>query len=175
MQIENILVDDGDDLRSIKIADFGLSGQFGCVPMLSGQCGTLIYMAPELFSSRIYSKPVDIWSCGMILYMICSGGRHPLYRSDDTVETYKQKLNKLEWHFRDDFNQQAKHLFLKCVCLEPSERYVAHQILEHPWITGKQDAQTPLTFIEMIQSFTLREKFHSIVKATIFLNYLAAN
>lgn len=74
---ENLLLEDPNDMTTLKIVDFGLSTRSQL--LISGQCGTLIYMAPEFFTSKHYSKPVDIWSCGIILYMVCTNGKHPLY------------------------------------------------------------------------------------------------
>lgn len=57
--LENILVKDRDDLSSMKIADFGLSGQFGAEGFMKTfrqKCGTMIYMAPELALNMLYSK-----------------------------------------------------------------------------------------------------------------------
>jgi calcium/calmodulin-dependent protein kinase I len=60
-------------------------------------CGTLIYMAPEVASNHEYTKSVDIWSLGIIMYVILTGGKHPLYiNHTDTMETYKRKLSELE-------------------------------------------------------------------------------
>ena len=71
----------------------------------SQQCGTIIYMAPELAFHKIYSKPVDIWSCGIIMYMLCSKGKHPLNRSIDNTETYLAKLKDPRWTFGDNFSK----------------------------------------------------------------------
>lgn len=56
-------------------------------------CGTLIYMAPEVALSQEYTKSVDIWSIGIIMYLILTGGKHPLFNfNEDTYESYKKKL-----------------------------------------------------------------------------------
>lgn len=60
------------------------------------QCGTLIYMAPEVANNQDYTKSVDVWSIGIIMYVILTGGKHPLYiNSEDSVESYKKKLADL--------------------------------------------------------------------------------
>ena len=82
------------DLSSIKIADFGLSAQV--IPSFSNnvksQCGTLFYMAPEIFFQHSYSKAVDIWSCAVIMYIMYTG-KHPLYQEGMTTDEFKEKLN----------------------------------------------------------------------------------
>ena len=68
--IENILIGDKTDFTSIKIADFGLSAKYTVESngRLDQNCGTLIYMAPEVNSDSDYSKYVDMWSCGIMMY-----------------------------------------------------------------------------------------------------------
>ena len=112
---ENILFADADDLSSVKIVDFGLSVQYDIQinSSLTEVCGTKAYMAPELFSKMEYSKvflkkcdtwmsnirlkPVDIWSVGIIMYLLLNDGKHPLYEPTDTVETYSKKLQNFEF------------------------------------------------------------------------------
>lgn len=80
--IENILLFNKDDFSTIKVADFGLSAKYNhsSVVRLDQHCGTLIHMAPEVISSNVdYSKYVDMWSIGIIMYQLLSGGKHPLY------------------------------------------------------------------------------------------------
>ena len=75
---ENILLGNSEDLTSIKIIDFGLSVKFNDVNKnLYLNCGTPLFIAPELKKYKIYSKPVDIWSCGIIFYELCTMGEHP--------------------------------------------------------------------------------------------------
>lgn len=94
--IDNILIDDINDLSTIKIADFGLSAKYehSSFASVEDHCGTLIFMAPEVAFKKEYSKSVDIWSTGIIMYMLLSGGSHPLFQSLDDTDTYKEKLKR---------------------------------------------------------------------------------
>jgi serine/threonine protein kinase len=77
------------------VVDFGLSAKYKIKDnrAFNLHCGTLIYMAPEVALKQDYTKSVDIWSIGIIMYYVLTGGRHPLYISNaDNVETYKKKL-----------------------------------------------------------------------------------
>lgn len=99
---ENILLGDTSDLNTIKISDFGLSAQQTedmSYKFYSQKCGTVIFMAPEQLNQQEYSKPVDIWSCGIIMFMLFSLGRHPLQESiEKTKEIYISKLKShREW------------------------------------------------------------------------------
>jgi serine/threonine protein kinase len=78
--LENILVADPGDLGSVKIVDFGLSAQMetGSSSNVKTQCGTLLYMAPEILHQPSYSKAVDIWSCAVIMYILYTG-KHPIF------------------------------------------------------------------------------------------------
>ncbi len=89
--LDNILVGDCNDYSTIKLADFGLSAKYehSSFTTLDQHCGTLIFMAPEVAFNKEYSKSVDLWSTGIILYMLLTGGSHPLFTSKDNAETYK--------------------------------------------------------------------------------------
>ena len=88
---DNILVGDHNDLSTIKLADFGLSAKYdhSSFTTLDQHCGTLIFMAPEVALKKEYSRSVDIWSTGIIMYMLLTGGSHPLFNSKDDSESYK--------------------------------------------------------------------------------------
>mgnify|MGYP000844790505 FL=1 len=99
MYAENILIGNRDDFSTLKIADFGLSAQFlseGHTQIFSHQCGTLSFMSPELAQEKFYTKEVDIWSCGIIMYILLTG-RHPLLRRQDNTKTFLQKLTNPNW------------------------------------------------------------------------------
>ena len=81
---ENILVSEQGDVTSVKLIDFGLSCQVDTYKYMPDlKCGTMLYMAPEVFKKEEYSKTVDVWSLGITLFKIISG-KHPLYRKGQT-------------------------------------------------------------------------------------------
>ena len=75
---ENILIEDLKDLSKIKLCDFGLSAQFFEDQEEFEFCGTVIFMAPELIGKKFYSKSIDIWSCGIIMFILLNF-KHPLF------------------------------------------------------------------------------------------------
>ena len=93
---ENIMLEDENDLTSLKLVDFGLSAQYFEILEDYQFCGTLIYMAPEQIEKKNYTKSIDIWSIGIICYIIMNGGIHPLYKKGDTNNEYKEKLKNPE-------------------------------------------------------------------------------
>ena len=90
------MVGDRDDLQTIKVADFGLSAKYDhdSFTTLDQHCGTLIIMAPEVAFKKEYSRSVVIFSTGIIMYMLLTGGDHPLFSPKDDAESYKEKLKK---------------------------------------------------------------------------------
>ena len=96
---DNILVQDRSDLSTCKVIDFGLSAKHNLMQGgLDKWCGTVIYMAPEVIAHNYeYTKSVDIWATGIIMYELLTGGRHPLYlHSEDNRDTYKKKLLQID-------------------------------------------------------------------------------
>jgi len=82
-----------NDIRSVKIGDFGLSVY--TERLESAKCGTLIYNSPEQINENAYDHSVDVWACGFVLYILSSGGKHPIFVRNDTVDSYKQKIKQL--------------------------------------------------------------------------------
>ena len=109
---DNILISDASDFSSIKVADFGLSAKHE-QQYNDDEVGTLIFMSPELIQKRKYSPGVDIFAAGIVLYMLLTGGSHPLYASDDfTTEKYKRQLLALQqFTFPEHLSPLAANLF----------------------------------------------------------------
>lgn len=94
---ENILFTDKHDLNSLRLIDFGLSAVYpGMInEEISDKVGTLLFMAPEQTDYTSYTKKVDIWACGIIMYFMLTG-KHPYHTKGDTKTSYMAKLNKQE-------------------------------------------------------------------------------
>ena len=163
---DNILFAD-ETLTTVKVTDFGLSAKFGqrVYDAFDDSCGTVAYMAPEQVNRTWYSKPVDIWSCGMILFTLVTG-HHPLLKPDDSVESYISKLHHPQWVFPCDMNPQVKQLFLHMTNLEPIDRYTADQALRHPWISRTQ-SEIPKTYLEKITEYNETSRLKVIVWALV--------
>ncbi|CAG9329674.1 unnamed protein product [Blepharisma stoltei] len=165
---ENILFAEVNSISSLKITDFGLSSNFSYDTLLDSKTGTMIYMAPEQVLSNCYNEQVDIWSCGMILYMLIEG-HHPLFEPDDDVCSYTWKLKNIEWQFSDDFPPLAKNLFLRLTALNPLERYTAELALNHPWITRK-NSTIPKSHLEDARNYHDKLKMKTIVMQCLILS-----
>jgi serine/threonine protein kinase len=100
------------------VADFGLSAKYESenFQKLEGQIGTLIYMAPELIRvASQYSRGVDIFATGVIMYMLLTGGEHPFYRSSTfNTQQYREKLLQMdEFKYPSHFSELARNMFLR--------------------------------------------------------------
>jgi len=117
----NILIEDINDFSTVKITDFGLSAMISeySSKFFTEQCGTPMYMAPELIENKVYSKvkklrlslmninnsskPVDIWSCGIIMFWLLTRGIHPFQAR--TKEELIKEIIKCEWKFPETFSE----------------------------------------------------------------------
>ena len=171
---DNVMIKNKNDLSTVKIVDFGISAHFsklGYMSSLTAKCGTLLFMAPELAFKKQYKTPVDLWACGIILYLLCSGGKHPLAQAD-SPEIVLAQLNDPLWVFPQNFSNLAKNLFLKLVDVNPLNRYSAETASAHPWITRKFDEEIPMTGFEHWTNFENEQKISNLTKGIYFLYYL---
>jgi len=141
---ENILFLNEKEDSPIKIVDFGLSKIFGEIkPLVKGKnfekiymsakIGTAYYMSPEVLQGS-YDYKCDIWSCGVILYILLCG--YPPFDGETEQEIFKAILKKKFYFPEDDWkniSDDAKDLIKHMIC-EPDKRYNAEGVLGHPWI-----------------------------------------
>ena len=133
---DNILF---DSFGKLMLADFGSAEWFGMNEngTMNGIVGTPYYVAPEVLMGREYSEKVDIWSCGVILYLLLAGCT-PFY-GETAVETFQAVLRgNLRFPSRIFMavSSEAKDLLRKMLCKDASRRLSAEQVLRHPWVTN---------------------------------------
>ncbi|CAD8094363.1 unnamed protein product [Paramecium sonneborni] len=159
----------------VKLIDFGLSYQISSHKIANKQCGTLLYMAPELAQDVPYNQTVDIFALGIIFYQLFHNGQHPFYVSGMRSSEYFRKLAKLEFnvYFNNNIPLMAKDFILKTMALLPDDRMSAYQCLDHPWIKNVEQQQFPITTNEIISTFVVKQKFIKIIKALMFFNILS--
>ena len=166
---DNMLISSTHDLSTLKIADFGLSTQLENGFKVDDRCGTALYMAPEQAAHTGYSKEVDVWSCGIIMYQLLNKGGHPLYSSNEGKESYFNKVKAPVWIFTKSFNSLAQNLFLKLMKVAPIERYTASQALAHPWIIGS-NCEIPKTYLESMRIYDAEIKLRSFIYTFMFVS-----
>ena len=173
---ENIMFSRENDISSIKIIDFGLSLQNFDSLCNSDYCGTLIYMAPEEIERKSYYLSVDIWSIGILMYMLLNKGEHPFYHNGDTKKTFLNNLkNNKGLIFNNKISFMAMHLIKKLLEYDPIKRYKANDALKHPWITRNPEDKIPQTFNEQLNTFSIMNNAKKLMMISIFLNYLKKN
>lgn len=123
---ENLLLTKADIL---KISDFGLSGLAGD-KMLSTICGTPHYVAPEVLSGSYDGIAADIWSCGIILFVMLSGC-HPF--DGDSVAELFNRIENLEFKYPSYFSKSARTLLDKIIVVDPKKRATMEDIKNDPW------------------------------------------
>ncbi|CAL9091348.1 unnamed protein product [Musa textilis] len=129
-----------DALGHLKLADFGSAQCFpdgdGEWAPMKGLVGTPWYVAPEVVAGRAYGEKVDVWSMGVVMYMMLSGGAPP-FHGDTAVETFeavaRANLRFPSSVFRS-LSSAAKDLMRRMLCRDVPRKFSAEQILGHPWI-----------------------------------------
>ncbi|CAA0809419.1 Phosphoenolpyruvate carboxylase kinase 1 [Striga hermonthica] len=136
---DNILFDSRGRLR---LADFG-SAEFFRDSGMIGVVGTPYYVAPEVLSGREYGEKVDVWSAGVILYIMLAGVA-PFY-GEGPAETFEAVLRgnlRFPTKIFRSVSAEAKDLLRKMICRDVSRRLSAEQVLRHPWIVNGGDTHT---------------------------------
>ncbi|KAF7953567.1 uncharacterized protein EAE97_000966 [Botrytis byssoidea] len=123
----------------IKIADFGLSKIVWDTQTMT-PCGTVGYTAPEIVKDERYSKSVDMWALGCVLYtLLC--GFPPFY--DESIQVLTEKVAKGQYTFLspwwDEISKPAQDLVSHLLTVDPKKRYTIDQFLQHPWIKGSEE------------------------------------
>ena len=158
---ENILYEDDTD-KQIKIADFGFAqfipgGQEGG-QHLTRQLGTLSYTSPEILLKQGYTTKADMWSLGVILYILLSGIPPFGKRRGETDRDVRHHITSGRWRFYEthfaNVSAEAKDMVSRLLVVDPARRLDYQQALEHQWIQGHAPEQ-PLgeTFIVELGNF----------------------
>lgn len=133
---ENLLYYSPDDDSKIMISDFGLS-KMEDSGIMATACGTPGYVAPEVLAQKPYGKAVDVWSIGVISYILLCG--YPPFYDENDANLFAQIL-KGEFDFDspywDEISDSAKHFIKNLMCVSVEKRYTCKQALAHPWISG---------------------------------------
>ena len=169
---DNIIFKIKGDLNSLVLGDFGLAYQLNDIEkFVSKSCGTTLFMAPEVLNKRKYDTLIDSFSAGIILYILCSGGMHPLYKKNMSTNDYIDLILKKEkFNFPKTMPLLARNLFLKLCKYEPIYRYDAFKALKHPWITRSIKGKIPLTLIDEYEKIDKIKNFRALLTCTMFFN-----
>nr|XP_008512366.1 PREDICTED: serine/threonine-protein kinase 33 isoform X1 [Equus przewalskii]XP_008512373.1 PREDICTED: serine/threonine-protein kinase 33 isoform X1 [Equus przewalskii]XP_008512382.1 PREDICTED: serine/threonine-protein kinase 33 isoform X1 [Equus przewalskii]XP_008512388.1 PREDICTED: serine/threonine-protein kinase 33 isoform X1 [Equus przewalskii]XP_008512398.1 PREDICTED: serine/threonine-protein kinase 33 isoform X1 [Equus przewalskii]XP_008512406.1 PREDICTED: serine/threonine-protein kina len=163
LKLENIMVkssfiDANDEMNlNIKVTDFGLAvkKQGRGEAMLQSTCGTPIYMAPEVINAHDYSQQCDIWSIGVIMYILLCG-EPPFLASSE--EKLFELIRKGELHFEDpvwdSISDCAKSVLKQLMKIDPAHRITAKELLDNQWLTGNTlSSARPTNVLEMMKEW----------------------
>jgi serine/threonine protein kinase len=174
---ENIIYASPDS-NVVKITDFGLAKHRADTDakMVTG-CGTLGYAAPEVLKNEPYGKAVDMWSVGVILYILLCG--FPPFSNDHTPKLFRQ-IKRGEYDFPlpywENITHSAKDLVQKLLTVNPKRRLTVTQALQHPWIKGKtaNTEKFDKTHNERIRLLQAKRTLRRVVRTIIALNRFSA-
>ncbi|XP_011707751.1 PREDICTED: calcium/calmodulin-dependent protein kinase type 1 isoform X2 [Wasmannia auropunctata] len=133
---ENLLYYSPDEDSKIMISDFGLS-KMEDSGIMATACGTPGYVAPEVLAQKPYGKAVDVWSIGVISYILLCG--YPPFYDENDANLFAQILRgefEFDSPYWDDISASAKDFIEKLMCVNVEQRYTCKQALAHPWISG---------------------------------------
>ncbi|KAH8049594.1 serine/threonine kinase [Aureococcus anophagefferens] len=168
---ENLLCVSYDDDSSIKLCDFGFAAKLTGTRSLHQLCGTPGYVAPEILNRQPYGKEVDMWSIGVLTYILL-GGYPPFY--DDDHEQLYERIKAGVYEFHDDFwckiSYEAKDFINALLTVDPDARGAASDVLQHPWIIqdGENIKGTSLqSNLKELKQFQAKKRFKAAAKAVI--------
>ncbi|KAL0292415.1 UNVERIFIED_CONTAM: Calcium and calcium/calmodulin-dependent serine/threonine-protein kinase [Sesamum angustifolium] len=167
---ENCLFLSKDEDSPLKIMDFGLSSVEDFTDPVVGLFGSIDYVAPEALSRDKISLKSDIWSLGVILYILLSG--YPPFIAQSNRQKQQIILNG-QFSFYEktwkNISSSVKQLITSLLKVDPDLRPSAEEILRHPWVTGElaKQEQMDAEIVSRLQSFNARRKFRAAAMASM--------
>ncbi|KAM7171316.1 calcium/calmodulin-dependent protein kinase type II subunit gamma isoform 3-T5 [Macrochelys suwanniensis] len=172
---ENLLLASKCKSAAVKLADFGLAIEVqGEQQAWFGFAGTPGYLSPEVLRKDPYGKPVDIWACGVILYILLVG--YPPFWDEDQHKLYQQikagayDFPSPEW---DTVTPEAKNLINQMLTINPAKRITADQALKHPWVCQRSTVASMMhrqETVECLRKFNARRKLKGAILTTMLVS-----
>ncbi|XP_072913698.1 calcium/calmodulin-dependent protein kinase type II subunit beta isoform X20 [Hemitrygon akajei] len=169
---ENLLLASKCKGAAVKLADFGLAIEVqGEQQAWFGFAGTPGYLSPEVLRKEAYGKPVDIWACGVILYILLVG--YPPFWDEDQHKLYQQikagayDFPSPEW---DTVTPEAKNLINQMLTINPAKRITATEALKHPWVCQRSTVASMMhrqETVECLKKFNARRKLKGAILTTM--------
>eukprot|EP00049_Salpingoeca_infusionum_P018125 m.355872 g.355872 ORF g.355872 m.355872 type:complete len:467 (-) comp17368_c0_seq1:295-1695(-) len=167
---ENLLLASRERDAPVKLTDFGLAVIMDAGPKYFGFAGTPGYLSPEVIRRTPYDEKVDVWACGVILYILLVG--YPPFWEEDQTKLYEQikacnyDFPSPEW---DTVTESAKELITLMLDPNPAKRPSVRQCLQHPWLA---QVDVPATVnrqetLDELRKFNARRKLKGGIKAVL--------
>ena len=169
LKLENFLLNTEAEDSAIKLIDFGLSSYFKKKEKLRRAVGTPYYVAPEVLKNE-YTSTCDIWSLGVVAYMLLSG-MAPFYGNTD--QQIFDRVQRGQWSFSHKIfkkvSPQAKGFIKSCLNLNYEERPSAKELQSHSWfqMAEKGEIDVPLELVNNIYEFSQKERLVKVAMEVI--------
>ncbi|XP_041937149.1 peripheral plasma membrane protein CASK isoform X7 [Alosa pseudoharengus] len=167
-----VLLASKENSAPVKLGGFGVAIQLGESGLVAGgRVGTPHFMAPEVVKREPYGKPVDVWGCGVILFILLSGCL-PFYGTKERlfegiIKGKYKVMNPRQW---SHISESAKDLVRRMLMLDPAERITVYEALNHPWLKERDryayKIHLPET-VEQLRKFNARRKLKGAVLAAV--------
>ncbi|EGS19152.1 calcium/calmodulin-dependent protein kinase-like protein [Thermochaetoides thermophila DSM 1495] len=171
---ENLLYLTRDADSDLVLADFGIAKMLGHKDeLLTTMAGSLGYAAPEVMMRQAHGKPVDMWSMGIITYVLLCG--YSPFRSEN-LQDLIDECNACNVVFHErywrDVSDDAKDFILKLLRPRPEDRWTSEQALRHPWLTGKSASDHNL--LPEIRAYLARARLRRGIEMVKLANRIEA-
>lgn len=173
---ENLLLTSQHDDANVKLADFGFARSV-LKGYVSTQCGTPGYVAPEILKAEAYGTSVDMWSIGVIIYILL-GGYPPFHDENQTRLFRKIKAGNFKFHpeYWGSVSTEARDLIRKLLTVDPKKRLTAGGAVTHPWLLSKDTDLLNNNLgvnLEQLKLFNARRKLRAAIKSIVATQKLA--
>jgi len=171
---ENLLLRSEENDSEIKIADFGFAKKVLTANSLTTQCGTPGYVAPEILEGIPYDTKSDMWSLGVIVYILLGG--YPPFIEQNQRELFR-KIRKGQYEFHEEYwgavSADAKDLISSLLTVSPAKRLSAQEALKHKWMTQDDSVLAGMSLdanLSELRKYNAKRKFKAAVNAVILAN-----
>jgi serine/threonine protein kinase len=165
---ENILLLTPDADSPLKIADFGFAKQMMDAQDLTTALGTPTYIAPEVLKREPYDTSVDLWSLGVIAYVLLCG--YPPFYADTNPEMFV-KIKRCQYQFDEQYwseiSDEAKDLIRKLLVVNPTDRLDINGVLAHPWMTRSLESKDITPALSELRGLLARRRLKRGIGAVV--------
>eukprot|EP00298_Acanthocystis_sp_HF-20_P017065 c21659_g4_i4.p1 GENE.c21659_g4_i4~~c21659_g4_i4.p1 ORF type:complete len:462 (+),score=172.67 c21659_g4_i4:102-1487(+) len=172
---ENLIFNSKDENAMMKLTDFGFATIVDDTKPLTATCGTPEYVAPEILDEKPYGIQSDMWSCGVIIYILLCG--FPPFYGETESEMF-DKICAAQYSFPSPYwdlvSDEAKSIIESLLVLDPTKRLTAATALEHPWLKHTTESLSVDLSIALneIKRYQATRKFRKAVIAILAYNKL---
>jgi len=135
LKLENFLYESDDAAAQLKLIDFGFAKVWDPSTLMMASCGSIAYVSPDVLHGKGYTSKCDLWSLGVVVWMLLSG--YPPFHGDERLMMSKIKAGQADWSHKSRWkpvSDNAIDFVKKLLCTEPERRMSAQEALQHPWL-----------------------------------------